>query len=111
LNSNTAGVLRKFKDADGRYIWQEAVTAGQPPRLLGYPAVLCEQMPDVGSNTLPVAFGDFSSGYVVADQGGLRITVDDNITVPGKVKWYLRKRVGGATLDDHAIKVVKAAAS
>jgi HK97 family phage major capsid protein len=41
----------------------------------------------------------------------MRMTIDDNITTPGQVKFYLRKRVGGKLLNDDAIKVIKVAAS
>lgn len=111
MNSTTAGAIRKWKDADGRYLWTDRLDMGQPPLLCGYPVVTDESMPDIGSNTLPVAFGDFRRGYLIADSFGLRVTVDDNVTTPGQVKLYVRKRVGGKVLDDNAIKVIKCAAS
>jgi len=111
MNSATAATVRKWKDADGRYLWQDNLIAGQPARLCGYPIVICEDMPDIGSNTIPIAFGDFFRGYLLADVVGLRISVDDNITTPGQVKWYVRRRLGGRTLDDHAIRVIKCSAS
>lgn len=68
-------------------------------------------MPDISANAFPVAFGNFRSGYLIADSAQLRITVDDNITTPGYVKFYVRKRVGGKPLDDNAIKLIKCATS
>ena len=111
MNSATAGVIRKMRDADGRFIWTDSLAEGQPALLLGYPVTINEQMPDIATNAFPVAFGDFQRGYLIAEQGGLRITTDDNITTPGKVRWYVRRRVGGATLDNNAIKLLKVAAS
>ena len=111
MNSLTAGTIRKMKDADGRYLWTDGLAEGQAPLLAGYPVAIDENMPDIAADTHPIAFGDFRRGYVVADHGGLRVTLDDNITTPGRVKWYIRRRVGGAVLDDHAIKVIKIAAS
>lgn len=111
MNSATAARVRKWKDRDGRYLWQDALIAGQPALLCGYPITLAEDMPDVGSNTHPIAFGDFAKGYLLADVVGLRVSVDDNITTPGQVKWYVRRRLGGRVLDDHAIRVIKCAAS
>lgn len=107
MNSATAGVIRRFKDADGNYLWRDGLVIGQPPALCGYPVVIAEDMPDLGADAFPVAFGDFSRGYLIADQIGLRITVDDNITSPGYVKWYVRKRLGGKILDDNAIRLIK----
>ena len=111
MNSATAGVIRRFKDADGRYLWQDSLQAGQPALLCGYPVTIAEDMPDIGSNAFPVAFGDFDRGYLVADSFSVRVTVDSNITTPGQIKFYVRKRVGGKIRDDHAIRLVKCATS
>ncbi|WP_417497764.1 phage major capsid protein [Maricaulis sp.] len=111
MNSATAGVIRKFKDADGNYLWRDMLAAGQPPLLCGYEVVIDENMPDVSANAYPVAFGDFQRGYLICDSFGFRVTVDDNVTTPGQLKFYARKRVGGKTLDDNAIKLIKIAAS
>lgn len=111
MNSSTASVVRKFKDADGNYLWRDGLVEGQPPLLCGYAVVIDENMPDIGANAHPVAFGDFNRGYLIADQFGLRMTLDNNITTPGQHKFYVRKRVGGKTRDDDAIKLIKCATS
>ena len=111
MNSATAGAIRKLRDGEGRFIWSDSLAAGQPARLLGFPVILNEQMPDVGANAYPVAFGDFERGYLICEHGGLRITVDDNITTPGKIRWYVRRRIGGTTLDNNAVKLLKVATS
>lgn len=104
-------MVRRFKDLNGQYLWIDNLTQGQPPLLCDYPVAIDEGMPNVAANTYPIAFGDFERGYLIADSFGLRITVDDNITTPGQVKFYVRKRVGGKILDDNAIKVLKVATS
>lgn len=111
MNKATLGTVRKFRDADGAYIWQPGLTAGQPSQILGFNVVEAEDMPDIGANAFPVAFGDFMEGYLICDLVGLRMTIDDSITTPGQTKYYLRKRVGGKLLNDDAIKVIKIAAS
>jgi len=111
MNKATLGTVRKFRDADGQYIWQPGMTAGQPSQILGFNAVEGEDMPDIGAGAFPVAFGDFKEGYLIVDLVGLRMTIDDSITTPGQTKFYLRKRVGGKLLNDDAIKVIKCAAS
>jgi len=111
MSSSTAGTIRKFKDADGRYLWVDPIAQGQPPLLCGYPVTVDEHMPSIGANAHPIAFGDFAAAYTLADLGGLRITLDDNITTPGQVKFYIRQRLGGALVNDDAIKVIKCAAS
>ncbi len=106
MNSLTTGSVRKLKDGDGNYIWQPGLSADQPDRLLGYPVETWEQMPDIGANNFPVAFGDFKRGYVLVDRVGLRIT-RDNITQPGFVRFYMRRREGGHVLNNNAIKFIR----
>jgi len=110
MNSLTTGAVRTLKDANGQYLWQQGLRLGEPSTLLGYTAETMEDMPDVAADSFPIAFGDFMSGYVLVDLAGLSITRDE-VTSPGYVKWYVRKRIGGHLLDDHAIKLLKIATS
>jgi HK97 family phage major capsid protein len=105
FNSNTAAVIRKLKDLNGQYLWQPGLQAGEPASLLGYRMETWEQMHDcgVGSGNFPIAFGNFSRGYVLTDRVGLRIT-RDNVTNVGFVRFYVRRREGGIVLNNDAIK-------
>jgi HK97 family phage major capsid protein len=68
MNSATASRIRKFKTADGAFLWQPGLTAGQPDSLLGYPVVEAEDMPDVAADSLSIAFGNFKAGYLIAER-------------------------------------------
>lgn len=110
MNKATVGDVMKLKDGDGNYLWKMGdIKAGQPDRLLGYAIAESEEMPDIAANAFPVAFGDFKAGYVLADLVGFRLTRDE-ITTPGYVKWYARRRLGGAVRKSEAIKLIKVAA-
>jgi len=98
--------LRKYKDTTNQYLWQPSLAAGQPDVFMGYPVVEAEDMPAVAANAFPLAFGDFKEGYLTADRVGMRITRDE-ITTPGYVKCYVRKRVGGKIRNSQAIKLLK----
>jgi HK97 family phage major capsid protein len=111
MNSATARLIRGFKDSQNQYLWAPTLAAGQPDSLLGYRVVIWEQMDNVGANAHPVAFGDFSRGYLLVDRVGLRITVDANITQPGRIKYFIRRREGGIVLNNDAIKFLKCAVS
>jgi HK97 family phage major capsid protein len=112
MNSATAGFVRKFKDSQNQYLWAPTLAAGQPDSLLGYPVVIWEQMDAHNvANNHPIAFGDFSRGYLLVDRVGLRITVDANITTPGRIKYFIRRREGGHVLNNDAIKFLKNAVS
>ena len=106
MNSKTAGTIRKLKDADGRFLWSDGLAAGEPARLMGYPVLIAEDMPDIGADTTPIAFGDFEAGYTIADRSDLRILRDPFSAKP-HVLFYATKRVGGAVSDFGAIKLLK----
>lgn len=102
--------LRKYKDSTGQYLWQPTLTAAQPDTFMGYGITEAEDMPVVAANSFPLAFGDFKEGYLIADRVGMRMTRDE-ITTPGFVKFYVRKRVGGKLRNTQAIKLLKIAAT
>jgi HK97 family phage major capsid protein len=106
MNSKTAGALRKLKDADGRFLWSDGLAAGEPARLLGYPVLIAEDMPDVAVDAMAVAFGDFNAGYTVAERPDLRVLRDPFSAKP-HVLFYATKRVGGDVSDFAAIKLLK----
>ena len=106
MNSRTAGTIRKLKDADGRFLWSDGLAAGEPARLMGYPVLVAEDMPDIGSDAMAVAFGDFGAGYTIAERPDLRVLRDPFSAKP-HVLFYATKRVGGAISDYAAIKLLK----
>ncbi|KAA0699968.1 phage major capsid protein [Neorhizobium sp. P12A] len=110
MNRGTQAAIRKFKDADGHYLWQPPASAGQPASLMGFPVAEAEDMPDIAANAFAIAFGDFRSGYLVVDRTGVRILRDPYSAKP-YVLFYTTKRVGGGVQDFEAIKLIKFAAS
>lgn len=109
MNSKTLATVRKFKAADGTFLWQPGIHDGQPARLLGYPVIEAEDMPDIAANALPIAFGNFKSGYLIAERKATTILRDPFTNKPF-VNFYATKRVGGQVLDSDAIKVLKISA-
>ncbi len=110
MNRKTQGLVRRFKDTNGAYLWQPPASAGAPATLMGFPVVEAEDMPDVAANALSVAFGDFRRGYLVVDRAGVRVLRDPYSAKP-YVLFYTTKRVGGGVQDFDAIKLLKFAAS
>jgi len=106
MNSKTAGTVRKLKDADGRFLWSDGLAAGEPARLMGYPVLVAEDMPDVAADSMAIAFGDFGAGYTIAERPDLRVLRDPFSAKP-HVLFYATKRVGGAVSDFAAIKLLK----
>ncbi|MEN9408712.1 MAG: hypothetical protein RL216_686 [Pseudomonadota bacterium] len=110
MNSKTAGAVRKMKDADGRFLWSDGLAAGEPARLMGYPVLICEDMPDIAAGAHAIAFGDFRAGYTIAERPDLRILRDPFSAKP-HVLFYASKRVGGDVTDYAAIKLLRFAVS
>ncbi len=106
MNRKTQGTVRKFKDANGNYLWQPPASAGAPATLLGFPLVEAEDMPNIANNAVSIAFGDFRRGYLVVDRAGVRILRDPYSAKP-YVLFYTTKRVGGGVQDFAAIKGLK----
>lgn len=110
MNSKTAGAVRKMKDGDGRFLWSDSLAAGEPARLMGYPVLVAEDMPDIGAGAHAIAFGDFRAGYTIAERPDLRVLRDPFSAKPN-VLFYATKRVGGDVTDFRAIKLLKFAVS
>ena len=94
MNRKTQAAVRKFKDADGNYLWQPPAGPGQRAMLMGFPVVEAEDMPDIAANSTSIAFGDFARGYLVVDRTGVRVLRDPYSAKP-YVLFYTTKRVGG----------------
>jgi len=110
MNRKTQGAIRKFKDADGNYLWRPPAGAGQAASLMGFAIAEAEDMPDIAADSLSIAFGDFRAGYLVVDRTGVRVLRDPYSAKP-YVLFYTTKRVGGGVQNFEAIKLVKFAVS
>jgi HK97 family phage major capsid protein len=106
MNSSTAAAIRKFKTADGAFMFQPSLAAGQPASLLGYPLIEAEDMPDIAAGSLSIAFGNFKAGYVIAERKATTILRDPYTHKP-YVHFYATKRVGGQVVNSESIKLLK----
>ena len=109
-NQNTQAALRKLKSSNGDYYWQPSFQAGQPDRMLGYPVFTYHDMADpTTADGIYLGFGDWNRAYTLITRTGTAITVDDNLTTPGTVKFYIRRRYGGIPANNDALKFLKLA--
>jgi HK97 family phage major capsid protein len=106
MNSATAAQIRKFRTADGAFMFQPSLAAGQPATLLGYPLIEAEDMPDIAAGSLSIAFGNFKAGYVIAERNATTILRDPYTHKP-YVHFYATKRVGGQVVNSEAIKLLQ----
>lgn len=107
FNRTTLAAIRKLKDTAGQYVFQAGMmlTAGVPNTILGYPYVEMPDMPDVAGSAKPVAFGDFSRGYMVVDRVALSVLRDPfTQATSGNVRYVARRRVGGQVVLAEALR-------
>lgn len=110
MNRTVEANVRKLKDANGQYLWRPGLDAGSPATILGYPAEIDDNMPDIANNSHSIMFGDFRRGYLIVDRAGIRVTRDPYTQKP-YVKFYTTKRVGGGVQNFEAIKSLRFATS
>jgi len=110
MSDATMATVRKFKDADGAYIWAPPTAGAEVATILQKPVYNDDNMQAVGAGAFPIAFGNFNRGYLVVDRMGVRVLRDPYTNKPN-VHFYTTKRVGGAVVNFEAIKLLKVAAS
>jgi HK97 family phage major capsid protein len=106
MNRSVVAAVRKLKNTDGDYLWQPGLAAGQPSTLLGFPVLEFEDMPDLGANSLSIAFANMAEAYQIVDRQGIRVLRDPYTSKPF-VGFYSVKRVGGDVINFEAIKLIK----
>jgi HK97 family phage major capsid protein len=106
MNSKTIATLRKYKTSDNLPVWNPSLNEGVPSTLLGYPVVEAEDMPDIASGSLSIAFGNFQAGYLIAERAETQVLRDPYSNKPFTY-FYAVKRVGGCVTNSEAIKLLK----
>jgi HK97 family phage major capsid protein len=106
MNRTSLAAVRKLKDQNDQYLWQPGLNGATNSTLLGYPVYTCDAMPSVGANEFPVLFGNWYRGYLLAVINDMRVTVDE-VTTPGYVKYYVRRRLGGIVKNNDALKALR----
>ena len=104
LADPTAAAVRKIKSADGVYVWQPAVIAGQPDMILGKPVVIDGGIPVPAANAESILFGDLSS-VKTRIAGGFRFERSDDFAFNEDVSTFRAVvRHGSVSVDANALK-------
>jgi HK97 family phage major capsid protein len=106
MSTVALSTISNLKDTTGRPLYLPSMREGVPGQLLGYPVFEAEQMPAIGANAFPIAFGNWQRGYVIGDRTQLGL-IRDPYSARGFLTLYFRKRVHGAVLNSEAIKLVR----
>ena len=103
---STLAEIRKLK-TDSGYLWQPALTAGEPDRLLGYPVYTSQFVPAVAAGQPVMAFGDFSY-YNIGDRGTRSFAALHELYAGvGQVAFVAKERVDGKLILPEAVQVLK----
>lgn len=103
--------MRKFKDANGQYLWAPGMTPGEPDRLFGFPYVINQAMEPLVSSVPVTAkkhvlFGDFSK-YVIRDVASVRFyRLDERYRDLDQTAFIAFKRLDADTIRAEALKVL-----
>lgn len=109
--TDTAKSIRKLKNAQGQYIWQPALTAGQPDTLLGRPFEETSGMPVMAAGATPLIFGDLKY-YTIAQRGSRSVQrLNELYAASGQVGYRVFERLDGAVMLSDAIKKLTMAAA
>ena len=80
-NDKCVAALRKLKDANGQYLWQPSMQAGEPDRVLGYKVYTSPFFPERSFQQLRELFaGNGMIGYVAKER------VDGKLVLPEAVQ-------------------------
>lgn len=103
LHRLVIAAIRKMRDLSGgagtgQWMWQPGLQAGEPDRLVGYPLLESEYVPNpyTGADGDPMLlFGDWST-YYICDRTNLEIVRDDSIyRATDEVGYFIRRRYDG----------------
>lgn len=113
MTRETFGILRKIKVGtdDLRPVLSAGFgTLNTTFTLLGKEIVLVDQMPQVGSNTCPIIYGDLKGAFEFVKVENSNHSVVDPYTIKGQVLYYNENRFGGLMKNHDAIRIVLCAA-
>lgn len=107
MNDATVSAIRKLKDGNGVYLWQPALQAGQPDKLLGFDLVTTPYAPAMTTGALPIAFGDFNN-YWIGDRMGRTVQrLNELYATNGQIGFVATERVDGKVILPEGIQLLQ----
>jgi len=110
-HDSTVSAMRKLKDANGQFLWQPSLQAGQPDKLFGYPLHTSPFVPTLKASALTVAFGAFSNYWIADRQGRTLQRLNELYAGNGQVGFLITERLDGKVILAEGIQLLKQAGS
>lgn len=105
MNDETAYKLRRLKDGDGMYLWNNADST-----ILGKPVVTANDMPDIGAGACPVAFGNLSYYWLVLRTPVSVKVLKEWLAVDDQLGYIATQLMDGKLVRKDAVKLLQIAA-
>lgn len=101
MNDQAIASIRTLKDNNGVYMWQPALTAGEPDKLLGYSVYTSPFCP-----VSKIAFGDYSY-YNIGDRGTRSFKqLTELFAGNGMIGYVAKERVDGKLILPEAVQIL-----
>ena len=105
FHDSTIKAIRQLKDSNNQYLWQPALSAGDPDTIAGRPVYASYDMPEMATGVVAGLFGDFKMGYIIADRGATSfLRLNELYAANGQVAVRASRRVDGKVVLFEAIK-------
>ena len=107
VSSALYALMKKFKDTQEQYLWQNPITQGAPSTFNGYAVVECPDM-DVANiaGKFPCIFANLDKGYALFERIGME-TEMDRLASTRIWNTITRMRIGGKVKNPKAIALLK----
>ena len=111
MKDSTLKMIRKLRESGttGAFLWQPALSAGEPPTILGRPVYTVPDMAAATTGLKAIAFGDMSY-FTITDFLGLQVQrLNELYAATGQIgfRWY--KRFDSNVMLSAAVQVLKIA--
>lgn len=100
-SENAVRDLKRLKDGNGRFLYEDSLAAGVPARLIGYPL---HTDPDAPDNQL--MYGDFKEGYIIQGRPFISILRDPFSQKPHCL-FHATHKTGGQVNNGEALKILE----
>ena len=105
FSDDTLKAIRKLKDNEGRYLWQDTTLAsGKPATLLDKPYRINDSLPNMASGNSPILFGDHSRYVVRRVKDYTMMTFRERYAHQRKIGLMAFMRLDGELLRPSAVK-------
>lgn len=102
MNDETALLLRKLKDSDGNYLWNQTNDT-----ILSKPVVISNYMPSSASGSTPIAFGDLSYYWMLEHQPLSVKVLSELYARENRTGYAAFERIDGKLIRPEAVKLLK----